>query len=389
MKKHIYVLSIILVNVFCNAQVGINTTNPQGIFHVDGTKDNAPTGIPTATQQANDFTITSSGSVGIGTTSPDASSSLDINATDKGVLVPRVNLTSSTMDLDGNTIQPTGLFVFNTGTTLPVGFYFWSGSEWRIVNNSTSLPGTITTLQCSSAYTNPQTFTLGVPYTGSLRIPYNGGNGGAYSPSSAGTTSPIVDAGSGLTFTLQADNLKVGSGEVVYDITGTPTFSSPSTKSIPINFLGKSCNAIIGNVISSIRFTKGTTSPINASTPANSEISFGNLTLRYTGTSQSNNFGEIEFKVPVGTGYSLKYYMYGSGGGSDFGSVAVGNVAANTWAQFTSSANPTPNNNDLVTGIIILQNLKEVYRITANMNGSASTTPNIASQVTFFIEKLD
>lgn len=52
------------------SQVGINTANPQGTFHVDGGKDNIATGIPTAVQQSNDFIVTPAGNVGIGTTTP-------------------------------------------------------------------------------------------------------------------------------------------------------------------------------------------------------------------------------------------------------------------------------------------------------------------------------
>ncbi|RQO42556.1 hypothetical protein DBR39_01375 [Chryseobacterium sp. KBW03] len=380
--KQIFTLMTLVIGTLYYSQVGINTSNPQGTFNVDGAKDNATSGTPTITQQSNDFVITSAGSVGIGTTVPDTSSFLDITSTDKGILIPRVNLTSSTMDLDGVGLQPTGLFVFNAGSTLPAGFYFWNGTEWRIVNNSTSLPGTIASLQCSSAYTNPQAFTISTAYTGSLHIPYTGGNGGAYS------TSSFIDAGSGLNFTLQADNLKVGSGEIVYDITGTPTFSSPTTKSIPISFLGKSCNVVIGNVVSSMNFTKGTTT-IDTNTLTNSVITFGSLSLRYTGSNPTNNVGEIEFKTSQATEYSLKYYLYGNGGASDFGDVKVSNITANTWTQFTTGSNVSPDHNDLLTGIIVLQNLKEVYRITVNTNSNTSTTPNTAAQITFFIEKLN
>ena len=53
------------------AQVGINTPNPQGIFNIDGAKDNPTTGSAhTAAQQLNDFTVLASGNVGIGTTVP-------------------------------------------------------------------------------------------------------------------------------------------------------------------------------------------------------------------------------------------------------------------------------------------------------------------------------
>ncbi|KAA2215696.1 hypothetical protein [Chryseobacterium sediminis] len=69
MKKTI-VLTAVLSSVLTFSQVGIDTQNPQAKFHVDGAKDNAPTGVPTASQQANDVVITSAGNVGIGTVTP-------------------------------------------------------------------------------------------------------------------------------------------------------------------------------------------------------------------------------------------------------------------------------------------------------------------------------
>ncbi|RNA62240.1 hypothetical protein D1631_10000 [Chryseobacterium nematophagum] len=53
-------------------QVGINTQNPQGIFHIDGTKDNPITGTPTSPQQLNDLIVTEEGNVGIGNINPTA-----------------------------------------------------------------------------------------------------------------------------------------------------------------------------------------------------------------------------------------------------------------------------------------------------------------------------
>ena len=52
------------------AQVGINTSNPQTTFHVDGAKDNPSSGAPSSTQIANDVAITSAGEIGIGTLTP-------------------------------------------------------------------------------------------------------------------------------------------------------------------------------------------------------------------------------------------------------------------------------------------------------------------------------
>ncbi len=71
MKKCVF--SFILLISFINnvkSQVGINTNNPQGIFHVDGSNDNNKTGAPTTIQQQNDFIVTANGNLGIGTTSP-------------------------------------------------------------------------------------------------------------------------------------------------------------------------------------------------------------------------------------------------------------------------------------------------------------------------------
>lgn len=73
MRKTVSLVSLLLLgSVNYYAQVGVNTQNPQGSFHVDGAKDNATTGAPTAAQQTNDLIVTSTGNVGIGTTTPDA-----------------------------------------------------------------------------------------------------------------------------------------------------------------------------------------------------------------------------------------------------------------------------------------------------------------------------
>lgn len=71
MKKCKFLLiTILLFFQLCNSQVGINTSNPQKKFHVDGNRDNPATGIPNNIQTANDFTIDSNGNVGVGTITP-------------------------------------------------------------------------------------------------------------------------------------------------------------------------------------------------------------------------------------------------------------------------------------------------------------------------------
>lgn len=69
-NKLFFILFALSTPSIINAQVGVNTTNPQGTFHVDGAKDNSTTALPTITQQANDLIVTTTGNVGIGTTTP-------------------------------------------------------------------------------------------------------------------------------------------------------------------------------------------------------------------------------------------------------------------------------------------------------------------------------
>lgn len=61
------------------AQVGINTPNPQGTFHVDGNKNNSQSGVPSAAETTDDFVVTKTGNVGVGTLTP--SVKLDISTT--------------------------------------------------------------------------------------------------------------------------------------------------------------------------------------------------------------------------------------------------------------------------------------------------------------------
>ena len=71
MKKNIIISIGLLLSGFSYSQVGINTANPQGIFNIDGGKDNPTTGSAHSdAQQLNDFTVTAAGNVGIGKIAP-------------------------------------------------------------------------------------------------------------------------------------------------------------------------------------------------------------------------------------------------------------------------------------------------------------------------------
>ena len=78
------------------------------------------------------------GQTGIGTNTPNASAKLEVAATDKGFLPPRVALTASNVfsPITGTSSAATGLLVYNTATagTAPnnvvPGYYYWNGTSW-------------------------------------------------------------------------------------------------------------------------------------------------------------------------------------------------------------------------------------------------------------------
>ncbi|MFV0530202.1 MAG: hypothetical protein ACK5MD_02060 [Flavobacteriales bacterium] len=173
--------------------------------------------------------------MGIGTDSPDTESILDIVSTNKGILVPRVALTSSTMDLDGDSTQTEGLMVYNSGDILTKGFYFWNGTEWRTIDNSTSKLAKLTDINCSSATLLPSTYPGTAITDYILRVSYTGGNGGQYN---GGYTIGPNAATNNLTAVLQAGKLEVGSGELTFLVSGTPTSASPVTATFNITEAG-------------------------------------------------------------------------------------------------------------------------------------------------------
>lgn len=70
---------------------------------------------------------------------PDSSAMLDVNSSNKGILIPRIALTGSN---DTITISKpaTSLLVYNTTTTggLDHGFYYWDSNQWKEVGSSGS-----------------------------------------------------------------------------------------------------------------------------------------------------------------------------------------------------------------------------------------------------------
>jgi hypothetical protein len=104
--------------------------------------------------------MTVAGQVGVHTDFPDNSSAMDIVAANRGLLIPRVTLTSSLSNPSPVTAPAIGLLVFNSGPNQAIGFYYWSGSAWTLIGGSGGSGGNDWTLT-GNAGTIPGTNFLG------------------------------------------------------------------------------------------------------------------------------------------------------------------------------------------------------------------------------------
>ena len=64
---------------------------------------------------------------------------LDVESTNKGVIFPRIALTSAT-DVTTISAPATGLLVYNTGTAglTVAGYYYWNGTDWALFTATSS-----------------------------------------------------------------------------------------------------------------------------------------------------------------------------------------------------------------------------------------------------------
>lgn len=145
--KKIIISSGVLFSHLVFSQVGINTPNPQGSFHVDGAKDNVSTGVPTIAQQSNDFTVLSNGNVGVGTVIP--TNKLDIRSTSNGALkiVDGTQGNAKVLTSDANGVA--------TWKDLPVS------ANTNIYNSNGTLTGSRTVAQGTSSLAFTSTATAG------------------------------------------------------------------------------------------------------------------------------------------------------------------------------------------------------------------------------------
>jgi hypothetical protein len=188
--------------------------------------------------------------VGIGTTSPNLSSSLDVSSLNTGVLIPRVSLTATTVAAPVTT-PATSLLVYNINTAGDVtpGYYYWNGvwvrlatgNPWTITSNNfnntgtqsivTSIPSTITSARAAwlvgtnTATTNANTVTgfLGTSTNQHIDLVSNN--------LVRGRLSNLGEFFIGTTNTVLAGDLMNGVGNVVFPwaVNGYSSFNGSGT----------------------------------------------------------------------------------------------------------------------------------------------------------------
>ena len=181
---------------------------------------------------------------GIGTATPNASAKLDVYATDKGFLPPRVTLTSVT---DAVTIpnSAVGLLVYNVGSVgLQAGYYFWNGSNWATIATASSPNQTVDYVSVSRTVSGQTVNTGSTILFNSINggnIPYN---------SSTGLFSLTAGKTYRLTGVIALSSSNASSAEVnVGWRTGTGEIISNRGESLSSNFTTTAFGSGIADVI--------------------------------------------------------------------------------------------------------------------------------------------
>jgi uncharacterized protein (TIGR02145 family) len=208
--------------------------------------------------------------LGVGTIAPDASSLLDVSSTSKGLLVPRMTVTQRNAIVN----PANGLIIFNTTSGCPNYYYNGNWREWcgSVVNPL------ITTLSCGTASLTGALIVGQVANSVSVTVPYTGGNGAQYAAQSVNSTGVL-----GLTATISIGYLALGSGNLVYTISGTP--ASSGNASFTLNIGGQSCSVVVP--VASVAASLTTLSCVSGTTTGtltnNTAASGVSKTIPYTG----------------------------------------------------------------------------------------------------------
>ena len=121
----------------------------------------------------------SNAQTGIGTTTPSASAKLEVAATDKGFLPPRVALTAANVftPITGTSSAAAGLLIYNTATAgsapnnVVPGYYYWNGSVWVQIAGGLVIDATKSASFSLAATDNNKLFFISSASTVTVTVP--------------------------------------------------------------------------------------------------------------------------------------------------------------------------------------------------------------------------
>lgn len=269
------------------------------------------------------------GQVGIGTTTPNASSILDITSTTAGLLTPRMTETQKNAIVS----PATGLLIYQTNAT--AGYYYYNGTVWTPFGSSGwSLTGNAGTLPVTNfiGTTDAQDFVIKANGTEAMRVK-NGGNVavGNNNPSAKlHITGTSVPASAGGTVTLLNQNFNAAY-TVVHSNNGMSGCSTPATNGWERTTTGNT-NANCTSCTSGWLYIysdetgcgQNATATIDFTTPPTSTTVTISFAYRY------NNFSA--------TGDSFRTYLYDNTTNSQVGANLVGLLTADANTSYSGTA---------------------------------------------------
>lgn len=211
-------------------------------------------------------TTTMNAQTGIGTAQPHQSAQLDITSSDKGVLIPRIALTSATQQLQTTVANEASLLIYNTATValegLTPGYYYWDVAKWNRIVKDDEIPAPVNITANNGLTKTANNIALGGALTGATTVTTTAANtlavAGLQQTSTIATDKVVVMDANGV--------LKIADASDFAKTRNTTVFKTKVTSSSGLLTLGliTDWQPLNFNVTGADTFYNGTTNPMDA-----------------------------------------------------------------------------------------------------------------------------